>query len=316
MVIEIAGVDRLRGHCRHDRARGGVHQRAAPHSRSARRRSPRTGTPRRPSPACRSRWARTSPFLFGRELWRETRIPLFEQATDTRPDELKAQGVRPRVWFGERWITSIFDLFEENVRYFPALLPICDDEDPAATLDAGAVPGAARADRCTTARSTAGTGPIYAVVDGPAAPARGEPRPAGRPDGRRTSWPTPRSTSAWSAPWPRQDRPIWTQMSFNAAEENFHGGARRRHRRVACSGPGMGTGAGGRAGAAPPAAAGRTQGLDRWGVDPARPRPAARHHRAAAASAAATAPTGRSRRCGTSTRVPTVNRRRSACEPC
>ena len=57
-----------------------------------------------------------SPFLFGKELWRETRIALFEQATDTRPQELKAQGVRPRVWFGERWINSIFDLFEENVR--------------------------------------------------------------------------------------------------------------------------------------------------------------------------------------------------------
>src|SRR3954447_24599793 len=62
-----------------------------------------------------------SPFFFGRELWRETRIALFEQTTDTRPEELKAQGVRPRVWFGERWITSIFDLFEENVRYFPSL---------------------------------------------------------------------------------------------------------------------------------------------------------------------------------------------------
>jgi gamma-glutamyl:cysteine ligase YbdK (ATP-grasp superfamily) len=36
-----------------------------------------------------------SPFLFGRQLWHETRITLFEQATDTRPDELKEQGVRP-----------------------------------------------------------------------------------------------------------------------------------------------------------------------------------------------------------------------------
>src|SRR5262249_32959439 len=60
-----------------------------------------------------------SPFFLGKHLWAETRIPLFEQATDTRPEELKAQGVRPRAWFGERWITSIFDLFEENVRYFP-----------------------------------------------------------------------------------------------------------------------------------------------------------------------------------------------------
>src|SRR5918992_2226558 len=36
-----------------------------------------------------------SPYLLGKELWRETRIPLFEQATDTRSEELKAQGVRP-----------------------------------------------------------------------------------------------------------------------------------------------------------------------------------------------------------------------------
>ncbi|MGW0103613.1 glutamate--cysteine ligase, partial [Nocardia sp. NPDC003354] len=81
-----------------------------------------------------------SPLFFGRELWRETRVPLFQQATDTRPDELKAQGVRPRVWFGERWITSIFELFEENVRYFPPLLPICEDEDPVEVLHAGGVP--------------------------------------------------------------------------------------------------------------------------------------------------------------------------------
>ncbi|MYW18334.1 glutamate--cysteine ligase, partial [Streptomyces sp. SID2955] len=71
--------------------------------------------------------AANSPFLFGKELWHETRIPLFEQATDTRPEEIKVQGVRPRVWFGERWITSVFDLFEENLRYFPALLPLCDE---------------------------------------------------------------------------------------------------------------------------------------------------------------------------------------------
>src|SRR5258708_7954842 len=81
-----------------------------------------------------------SPFLFGRELWRETRITLFQQATDTRPEELQAQGVRPRVWFGERWITSVFDLFEENIRYFPALLPLCEDEDPVTQLEQGRTP--------------------------------------------------------------------------------------------------------------------------------------------------------------------------------
>ncbi|EDY58684.2 glutamate-cysteine ligase [Streptomyces sviceus ATCC 29083] len=84
-----------------------------------------------------------SPFLFGRELWRESRPPLFQQSTDTRPPELQTQGVRPRTWFGERWISSAYDLFEENLRYFPALLPICDDEDPLKVLDEGGVPSLA-----------------------------------------------------------------------------------------------------------------------------------------------------------------------------
>ena len=128
--------------------------------------------------------AANSPFLFGRQLWHETRITLFEQATDTRPDELKEQGVRPRVWFGERWITSVFDLFEENLRYFPALLPICEDEDPLAVLDRGASPQLAEMS-------------LHNGTDLPlepaglrhrgrhAAPAGGEPGPAGRPDDRR-----------------------------------------------------------------------------------------------------------------------------------
>ncbi|WP_123959553.1 glutamate-cysteine ligase family protein [Corynebacterium pseudopelargi] len=64
-----------------------------------------------------------SPLFAGHKLWHESRIPVFEQSIDTRTPELITQGVRPRVWFGERWITSAFDLFEENVRYFSPLLP-------------------------------------------------------------------------------------------------------------------------------------------------------------------------------------------------
>ncbi len=97
-----------------------------------------------------------SPFLFGRELWRESRPPLFQQATDTRPPELQAQGVRPRTWFGERWVTSAYDLFEENLRYFPALLPIHDDEEPSTSSTRAASPPSPNSS-CTTARCTAGT---------------------------------------------------------------------------------------------------------------------------------------------------------------
>ena len=125
-----------------------------------------------------------SPFFFGKELWRETRIALFEQATDTRPEELKAQGVRPRVWFGERWITSIFDLFEENVRYFPALLPLVDDEDPVEVLERGDIPHARRAQAAQRHRLPLEPAGLRGRPR-PAAPARGEPRPAVGPDRRR-----------------------------------------------------------------------------------------------------------------------------------
>lgn len=64
-----------------------------------------------------------SPLFMGHKVWHESRIPVFKQSLDTRTQELINQGVRPRVWFGERWITNVFDLFEENVRYFSPILP-------------------------------------------------------------------------------------------------------------------------------------------------------------------------------------------------
>src|SRR4051794_32901024 len=108
--------------------------------------------------------AANSPYLLGKELWRETRIPLFEQATDTRGEELKAQGVRPRVWFGERWIASVFDLFEENVRFFPALLPVTEAEDPLAVLESGGTPSLAEL-RLHNGTIYRWNRPVYDVVD-------------------------------------------------------------------------------------------------------------------------------------------------------
>jgi hypothetical protein len=168
--------------------------------------------------------AANSPFFFGKELWRETRIALFEQATDTRPDELKAQGVRPRVWFGERWITSIFDLFEENVRYFPALLPVCEDEDPVETLERGDVPSLAEL-RLHNGTVYRWNRPIYDVVRG---------RPHVRVENRvLPAGPTVVDILANAAFYyglirslTADDRPVWSRMSFSAAEENLHAGAR------------------------------------------------------------------------------------------
>jgi hypothetical protein len=106
-----------------------------------------------------------SPYFLGKELWRESRIAVFTQATDTRSVELKAQGVRPRVWFGERYVTSVFDLFEENLRYFPALLPVLDEEDPVAVHDAGGTPSLAEL-RLHNGTVYRWNRPVYDVVEG------------------------------------------------------------------------------------------------------------------------------------------------------
>ncbi|WP_329351716.1 glutamate-cysteine ligase family protein [Streptomyces sp. NBC_01261] len=160
-----------------------------------------------------------SPFLFGRELWHESRPPLFQQATDTRPPELQAQGVRPRTWFGERWVTSAYDLFEENLRFFPPLLPIHDDEEPLDVLNAGGIP--------TLAELVLHNGtvyrwnrPVYGIADGvPHLRVENRVLPAG---------PTVTDVIANTAFYygvvralAEESRPVWTRLPFEAAAANF-----------------------------------------------------------------------------------------------
>ncbi len=168
--------------------------------------------------------AANSPFFFGKRLHAETRIELFKQATDTRPIELKNQGVRPRVFFGERWITSIFDLFEENVRYFPTLLAETSDEDPMAALEAGIAPELSEL-RLHNGTVYRWNRPIYDIVGGtPHLRVENRVLPAG---------PTIVDVLANAAFYygairmlAHEDRPVWTKMSFAACEENFRRAAR------------------------------------------------------------------------------------------
>src|SRR6201997_1312843 len=204
-----------------------------------------------------------SPYFLGHQLWAETRIELFLQAIDIRSDELKAQGVRPRVWFGERWITSIFDLFEENVRYFPSLLPEVSDEDPVAELAEGRTP------KLPELRLHNGTiyrwnRPVYDVVDG---------RPHLRVENRvLPAGPTVVDMMANSAFYygmlrtlSEEDRPLWTKMSFAAAQQNFVKAA-RHGMQAKLYWPGLGevTSAGLVLAELLPMA---HDGLRRWGVD-------------------------------------------------
>lgn len=71
-----------------------------------------------------------APYLFGKDLWDETRLPLFEQAVDAR-DRNIGRPMLPRVGFGSGYIrTSLMECFEENVNGFPVLLPMDLSSDP------------------------------------------------------------------------------------------------------------------------------------------------------------------------------------------
>lgn len=84
--------------------------------------------------------AGNSPIFFGRVLWEETRIALFEQSTDDR-DELSRRRRLARVAFGSGWVRQgALELFEEAVRLHEPVLPVVGDEDPLDALGQGRTP--------------------------------------------------------------------------------------------------------------------------------------------------------------------------------
>ena len=67
--------------------------------------------------------AANSPFLFGKVLWEETRIPVFEQAVDVGGSELR------RVSFGTGFANeSLMECFWENLIEFPPMLPLAHED--------------------------------------------------------------------------------------------------------------------------------------------------------------------------------------------
>ena len=130
--------------------------------------------------------------------------------------------MRPRVWFGERWITSIFDLFEENSgtsrRCFRSAATKMRWPYWMRSAEAGRV----EVHNGTVYRWNR---PVYDVqADVPHLRVENRVLPAG---------PTVVDTMANAAFFAglvralaNQERPLWTQMSFSAASENFAAGVR------------------------------------------------------------------------------------------
>ncbi|MGO1318939.1 MAG: glutamate--cysteine ligase [Galactobacter sp.] len=215
VLIDITGVERLRFHAENIAPEAActstqLHVQVTPENFAA------TWNAAQVIAAPQVALAANSPIFMGKVLWAESRIEVFKQAIDTRPPELRNQGVRPRVWFGEKWITSVLDLFEENVRYFPALLPELSS-DPAREVQ-----GVPTLDELGLHNGTVyrWNRPIYD-------PSGGQPHlrienrllPAG---------PTVVDTVANAAFFfglirvlRHAERPLWTQMAFSTASDNF-----------------------------------------------------------------------------------------------
>ncbi|WP_299462904.1 CBS domain-containing protein [uncultured Microscilla sp.] len=71
-----------------------------------------------------------SPMLFGKRLWNETRIALFQQSVDTRITNEHLRYTSPRVTFGNGWVkNSILDLYKEDIVRFKVLLTTDVKED-------------------------------------------------------------------------------------------------------------------------------------------------------------------------------------------
>jgi CBS domain-containing protein/gamma-glutamylcysteine synthetase len=74
--------------------------------------------------------AANSPLVFGRRLWHESRIALFQQALDVRTTHDHMRERSPRVSFGTQWLDqSIMEIYKEDIARFRVLLSTNTEED-------------------------------------------------------------------------------------------------------------------------------------------------------------------------------------------
>ena len=169
--------------------------------------------------------ATNSPLLFGRQLWRETRIALFQQSVDTRAPMPHLREISPRVSFGRDWIEkSALEIFQEDIARFPVIMSTRVDEDPFEALERHEAPKlhALRLHNGTIYRWNR---PCYGVQDG---------NPHLRIENRiLPSGPTPLDEMANAAFWfglvagfAEEVGDITRHMAFDDARENFVKAAR------------------------------------------------------------------------------------------
>ncbi|MCZ2102148.1 MAG: CBS domain-containing protein [Chitinophagales bacterium] len=82
-----------------------------------------------------------SSVVFGKRLWHETRIALFQQSLDTRTSHDHMRERSPRVIFGRDWLKdSILEIYKEDIARFRVLLSSDVEEDSLAVLKNNGIP--------------------------------------------------------------------------------------------------------------------------------------------------------------------------------
>ncbi len=85
--------------------------------------------------------AANSPIVFGRRLWHESRIAMFQQALDTRSAHKHLRQRSPRVHFGSQWLQkSILEIYQEDISRYRVLLGGEASEDAYQMVRNGEVP--------------------------------------------------------------------------------------------------------------------------------------------------------------------------------
>lgn len=85
--------------------------------------------------------AANSPIVFGKRLWHESRIAMFQQALDTRSSQQHMRERSPRVHFGKSWMNdSILDIYREDIARYRVLLASEIEEESLELIKNGKVP--------------------------------------------------------------------------------------------------------------------------------------------------------------------------------
>lgn len=86
--------------------------------------------------------AANSAVLFGKRLWHETRIAIFEQTVDTSGADVPTErDILKRVRFGEGWVQeSVIELFKSDIARFRNMFRADSTQDSLAMVQKGAIP--------------------------------------------------------------------------------------------------------------------------------------------------------------------------------